>query len=909
MFNIFTKFNKNSIDSLKTQVNKINNLENEFILLTQTEIKEKIYKLQKKYQFEKELDSILIETFALTREASKRVLGLRHFDTQLMGGIVLHNGKIAEMKTGEGKTLVATLPVVLNALSLKGVHLVTVNDYLAKRDKQLMGRLYRYLGLSVGLIQENMNSTQRRQNYLADITYVTNSQLAFDYLRDNMVRSVEDVVLRNFNFCIIDEVDSILIDEARTPLIIAGVTDGPLEKYIKADEVCNFLQYNKHYRVDEKNKNILLTSNGIKQTEQILDIATLYDIDDPWIPYIDNALKAKIFYIKDINYIVENNQIYIIDEFTGRIMQDRRWANGLHEAIEAKEQVPIKKGSETLNSITYQNFFLLFPKIAGMTGTAKTAESEFEKIYNQQVFAIPTYEKMIRQDLPDLIFKTEFGKWKQIAKQVEELYAIGRPVLIGTTSIEKSIIISELLKISGIKYNLLNAKPENINLESQIIAQAGKKKAVTVATNMAGRGTDILLGGNPDFQTRQNIFLFLAEIKNKKTINLNKMLASQTSQNLIFDLREFEIKEIFQKILKSYKNHYLNSRDLFFSLKIISLLNKTIIDEILINLIENGYQNIDNSIYLYFESLYNYFYKKNKKNCDVEKNLIKNLGGLYVIGSERHESRRIDNQLRGRAGRQGDPGTSRFFISLEDNLFRIFGGENIKNLVEQFKFSEDITLSSTFLTNTLDNGQKKVEEYYYETRKKLFEYDSVINTQRISIYRERKEILNSLNLRSLMIQYGEELIFNYAKSLCSLNEKNKELEFQKLNFEISFFLNSSAIFLNYKEIRLLNYNQIGLKLCLIFWEIYDSIEQNLELIGPGFVRFIEKQIILKQIDLFWKLHLQKSDSLKETIGWRSYGQLDPLIEYKNEASNLYLETISEIKYNSVYNFLKIQIQI
>ena len=426
---------------------------------------------------------------------------------------------------------------------------------------------------------------------------------------------------------------------------------------------------------------------------------------------------------------------------------------------------------------------------------------------------------------------------------------------------------------------------------------------------MAGRGTDILLGGNPDFQTRQNIFLFLSEIRNPKIINLNKILNSAVFQNLDFYLRQFEIQQIFQDTLKSYKNNYFSSKDLFFNLKIISLLNKSIIDEILINLIENGYQNIQNPIYIYFESLYNYFYKKNKKNCDVEKNLIKNLGGLYVIGSERHESRRIDNQLRGRAGRQGDPGTSRFFISLEDNLFRIFGGDNIKNLVEQLKFSEDITLSSTFLTNTLDNGQKKVEEYYYETRKKLFEYDNVINIQRISIYRERRQILNSLNLRSLMIQYGEELIFNYAKSFSSLNEKNKELEFQKLNFEITAFLNSSASFLSYKEVKLLNYKEIGLKLCLIFWEIYDSIEQNLELIGPGFVRFIEKQVILKQIDLFWKLHLQKSDSLKETIGWRTYGQLDPLIEYKNEASNLYLETISEIKYNSVYNFLKIQIQI
>ena len=514
MFNFFNTLKRDDLADIKETVKKINALEDEIALLSEREIKEYVTQLIQRYQVEQNFDSILCESFALTREASKRILGLRHFDTQLMGGIVLHNGQIAEMKTGEGKTLVGTLPVVLNALALKGVHVVTVNDYLAKRDKQWMSQLYRYLGLSVGLIQENMTSDERRKNYAADITYVTNSELAFDYLRDNMASSVEELVLRDFYYCIIDEVDSILIDEARTPLIISGNLDTPIEKYIMADEVTKYLNPDVHYKVDEKAKNATLTDRGIQQIETLLNVSNLYDISDPWIPYINNAVKAKMLFIKDTNYIVRDNEIVIIDEFTGRIMADRRWGDGLHQAVEAKERVPIKKGSETLGSVTYQNFFLSYPKLAGMTGTIKTAEAEIEKIYKREVVVLPTARTLIRDDLSDLVYKDEFTKWKIIAAQCEESYRfLRRPILIGTTSIEKSEIISQLLKGRGVPHRLLNAKPENVKRESEIVAQAGRLGAVTVATNMAGRGTDILLGGNPDFQTRQQIFSFVNNFK------------------------------------------------------------------------------------------------------------------------------------------------------------------------------------------------------------------------------------------------------------------------------------------------------------------------------------------------------------------------------------------------------------
>ena len=572
--NFFNNFNTRNFNIIIDQVQKINKLESEYTLLSEKQIKDKIKTLIIDYQKKKNFESILIETFALTREASKRTLGLRHFDTQLMAGIILHNGKIAEMKTGEGKTLVGTLPVVLNALALRGVHIVTVNTYLAKRDKQLMSQLYRYLGLSVGLVTEGMDSEERRKNYAADITYVTNSELAFDYLRDNMSGSMKELVLREFNYCIIDEVDSILIDEARTPLIISGTKEGEVEKYITADEVCNFLTFNTHYNIEEKTKNVTLTSKGIKKVEQILNIENIYSIDDPWIPFIKNALIAKIFFIKNTNYIIENKQILIIDEFTGRIMTDRRWGDGLHEAIEAKENVPIKKGSETLSAITYQNFFLAYPKLAGMTGTAKTAEAEFEKIYNLSVTVIPTAKKMIRQDLPDLVYKNEFTKWEAIAEQVNELYAIGRPVLIGTTSIEKSIILSELLKDRNIKHRLLNAKPENIAQESEIIAQAGKKNAITVSTNMAGRGTDILLGGNSDFEARQHLYSFINQLKiilNIKTFELKK---KQSKISLILLSKQIELQLILKKILRKFKKEGIEIKKFLKSIEILKKLKK-----------------------------------------------------------------------------------------------------------------------------------------------------------------------------------------------------------------------------------------------------------------------------------------------------------------------------------------------
>jgi len=888
MFKFLTNFSQNSVSPLTEQVQEINRLEDGIACLTENEIKEKINQLIKRYQIEQNFDSILCESFALTREASKRTLGLRHFDTQLMGGIELHNGKIAEMKTGEGKTLVATLPVVLNALSLKGVHVITVNDYLAKRDKQWMSQLYRYLGLSVGLIQENMDSNERRKNYSADITYVTNSEVAFDYLRDNMSNSSDELVLRDFNYCIVDEVDSILIDEARTPLIIAGSVESPIEKYVTADEVCNYLKAKSDYIVDEKNKNLTLTTKGIKKVEQILNVTTLYNVSDPWMPFINNALKAKNLFLKDVNYIVRNDEIVIVDEFTGRVLAERRWGDGLHQAVEAKERVPIKSSSETLASVTYQNFFLSYPKFGGMTGTAKTAEAELESIYNRQVSVIPTARKMVRKDLSDLTYKDEFTKWQAVSKESENIYRLGRPILIGTTSIEKSEIISELLKDRGIKHRLLNAKPENIQREEEIIAQAGRRYSVTVSTNMAGRGTDILLGGNPEFQTRQNVFTFIKNFTNTET---NKI--------------ENEI--ILKEILLAYKLYSINYSEILNSSKKLKYYTTKQLETLILNLRENGYVNTKNPIDIYINSVFEYFYRKNKKNCNAEKTEVQNLGGLYVIGTERHESRRIDNQLRGRAGRQGDPGTSRFFISLDDSVFRIFGGDRIKNMVKQFNLDDDTPLESNFLNNALDKAQQKVEDFYYDSRKKIFDYDEVLNRQRVAIYRERKAILLSKSVRSEMIAYGESLICDIIEEAERLKFENENLKFDQLNTQISYLLSISYLFLDYKKLNKKEIDELQFKLTKQFWLTYDLKEAEFEASFPNLIRILEKTTLLEQIDFVWKSHLQKADILRETIGWRGYGQLDPLREYKNEAFKLFIETITEIKYNSVYEILKMQI--
>nr|YP_009684568.1 preprotein translocase subunit SecA [Pseudopedinella elastica]QDR24654.1 preprotein translocase subunit SecA [Pseudopedinella elastica] len=928
MFNFLNKFTQNDLITLREEVKKINNLESEIAVLTELEIKQRINKLIKQYQIDQNFENILHESFALTREASKRTLGLRHYDTQLMGGIVLHQGKIAEMKTGEGKTLVGTLPVVLNALSLKGVHVVTVNDYLAKRDQQWMSQLYRYLGLSVGLIQENMNSTQRRKNYAADITYVTNSEVAFDYLRDNMSTSVDELVLRDFNYCIIDEVDSILIDEARTPLIISGSLEAPIEKYVTADEVCNYLNSNVHYTVDEKAKNITLTGKGIEQIEKMLNVPSLYDQKNPWIPYINNAIKAKVLFVKDINYIVRDNEIVIIDEFTGRIMSDRRWGEGLHEAVEAKERVPIKKGSETLGSVTYQNFFLSYPKFAGMTGTAKTAEGEFEKIYKREVVVLPTTKPLIRNDLTDLVFKDEFTKWQSIAEYVQQCHLRGQPVLIGTTSIEKSELISSLLQDLKIKHRLLNAKPENIKLESEIVAQAGRIGAVTVATNMAGRGTDILLGGNPDFQTRQDIlnlintlkhdlFFYNKNFKIEKQIlkvyesNFRKKIKTKKLITKILLAKYCELRLNLIKILNSTKyGHYLNTKkelkykDFNYSFEIMNTYNQNQIELLIFNIIENGYLEISNFIDHYLFVNYGNYLKKNKLESQKEKLIVQKLGGLNVIGSERHDSRRIDNQLRGRAGRQGDPGMSRFFLSLDDNLIRIFGANQLKSLMEKAQFNSNRPLESEFLTQGLETAQKKVEDFYYDSRKRLFEYDEVTNTQRLAIYKERNALLKYKSVRPEMIAYGEDLIFSLARELKNTNIKNEKSQFYQLSKEISYLLGLTHLYLDYNEVKNLKLEEITKLLLSQLWITYDLKEAEFETITPGLIRLVEKTSLLKQIDSAWKSHLQKADILRETIGWRSYGQLDPLREYKNEGFKLFVETICEIKYNSIYDILK-----
>lgn len=863
MFKLFKTFdNTKTLEIAKKTVTTVNLMENETSMYSEQELRDEIWKLKKFAKENKDLDPILPRTFALVRETSKRLIGLRHYDTQLMGGYCLEKNKIAEMKTGEGKTLVATLPLTLNALGGQGSHLVTVNDYLAKRDAETMGKIYNFLGLSVGLIQENMQSPQRRKNYNADITYVTNSELAFDYLRDNMETSLENLVQRPYNYCIVDEVDSILIDEARTPLIISEPQDIPIEKYIIADETTRYLRPKAHYIVDEKNKTVRLTNQGILQIEKILETTNLYDPTNPWIPYIINAIKARTLFLKETNYIVKNNEILIIDEFTGRIMPERRWSEGLHQAIEAKERVTVKQGSETLGSITYQNFFRLYPKLAGMTGTAKTAEAELKKIYNLEVVVIPTEKPIKRKDLNDLVYQDEYTKWKKIALKTARLHSKGQPVLIGTISIEKSEIISQLLADMDIPHQLLNAKPENIEKEADIIAQAGSYKTVTVATNMAGRGTDILLGGNPIFRTQKQLRKLLENLSSSKGNKLSTLIFYLERKTKTINITELE-KLIY--IIKQLENHEIQ----IFLAQLAETESFPYVDKYLKSIVKNL-----NDI--------------NQKCCNNEKERIKKLGGLYIIGTERHESKRIDNQLRGRAGRQGDPGTSQFFLSLDDDLLRVFGGEKIKSIMTNFNLDEEAIESGT-LTQTIDNAQSRVEDFFYDTRKQLFEYDEVLNIQRLTIFRERRAILEFKSVRSEIINYGETLMTNFEQKL----HKNRSQK-TKIESEIKYILNMPFLQINTFNTNLQN----------LLWISYDLKENEFESYNLGLIRLLEKDILLREIDKNWKKHLQDVELLKDSIRWRGYGQFDPLTEYKRESYNLFVETIYNIKYNTFYNLMK-----
>lgn len=882
------------------------------------------------------LDELLPEAFAVVREAGKRVLGLRHFDVQLIGGMILHDGQIAEMRTGEGKTLVATLPSYLNALAGKGVHVVTVNDYLARRDAEWMGQIHRFLGLSVGLIQQGMSPLERKYNYGCDITYTTNSELGFDYLRDNMATTMEEVVQRPFNFCIIDEVDSVLIDEARTPLIISGQVENPSEKYMRAAEVAHDLvrstsnpnatnklgileEPDGDYEVDEKGRNVLMTDQGFITAEQMLGVTDLFNPRDPWAHYIFNAIKAKELFKKDVNYIVRNGEIVIVDEFTGRVMPGRRWSDGLHQAIEAQEHVPIQPETQTLASITYQNFFLLYPKLGGMTGTAKTEETEFEKTYKLEVTLVPTNRIIKRKDLPDAVYRVENGKWLAVADECSEMHQMGRPVLVGTTSVEKSELLSQLLAEREIPHNLLNAKPENVEREAEIVAQAGRRGAVTIATNMAGRGTDIILGGNAEYMARLKVreyfmpllvrpdddqfgVMTVAGVDRREMAqgfgNATKVKTWKASAEIfpttLSPQLEQQLKSAVEFAVKTYGRQSLS--ELEAEEKVAVAAEKAPTSDPVIQKLRDVYNKVKET----YEEL-----------TDREHDEVVELGGLHVIGTERHESRRIDNQLRGRAGRQGDPGSTRFFLSLEDNLLRIFGGDRVGRMMEMLRVEDDMPIESGMLTRSLEGAQKKVETYYYDIRKQVFEYDEVMNNQRRAIYAERRRVLEGHDLKEQVVKYAELTVDDIVEYYINPELPSEEWELEKLVNKVKEFIYlledlepSQLEDLSVDEIKTFLYEQVRIA--------YDIKEAQINQIDPGdpdLMRKAERFFILQQIDTLWREHLQQMDSLRETVGLRGYGQKDPLIEYKSEGYELFLDMMTNIRRNVVYSLFQFQPQI
>ena len=853
------------INQYQTLINQINSLETNLKTLTDTQLRNKTFQLKKQYKEKGDLNALIAESFAITREASFRTLGLRHFDVQLIGGLVLNSGKISEMRTGEGKTLVATLPAILNALTNKGVHIVTVNDYLASRDQISMGQIYRFLGLNTGLIQEDMTFRERQKNYEADITYVTNNELAFDYLRDNMASNLNQVVLPPFNYCIVDEVDSIFIDEAQVPLIISQAVETCIDKYIVAAEVAEYLEVNVHFKVDEKNRNIILTEQGTTQIEKILQIEDLYNPNDPWIPYILSAIKATALFFRNVHYIVQNNQIVIVDEFTGRIMPDRRWNEGLHQAIEAKESVPIRQNTETAASITYQNFFLLYPKLSGMTGTAKTSELEFEKIYGLSVEEIPTARTNLRKDLPDFVYKDSLTKWTAIAKECKSISKTKQPILIGTTTVENSEMLADLLKEYQLSYRLLNAKPENVKRESEIVAQAGEIGSITIATNMAGRGTDIILGGNITFKVRKQLYKIIVYYKSQKVLTTDIDFTSQ-------------------KVLSVLKSLFTESKFLSLSSTgILKFLNE--IDQIRIP--KTAYEC---SIKFLLTQLSQF----EKKTQTLNNKIVKNLGGLYIIGTERNNSRRIDNQLRGRCGRQGDPGTSRFFLSLEDSLFRNFGSSNLQNFM-QSQLLDDLPLESNLLTKSLDAAQKRVEERDYDGRKYLFDYDDILNKQRNIVYYERRKLLESQSLRQTILAYGEQVI----KDIINLLKDDK---FHKDRSGIEELFKTRLVSLKY-DLNTLDSFELKTYLFQEFWLSYETKVLEFEICEIGLIRSFERTIILYYTDIAWKEHLQKIALLRDAVGWRSYGQRNPLFEFKEEAYNLFQNRNVTVRHLLIRDFL------
>lgn len=789
-------------------------------------------------------NNLLIEWFALTQELSYRTIGLKHFDTQLAAGLLLHEGKIVEMKTGEGKTLVSTLPVAFNALSKKGVHVVTVNDYLAERDKNWMGKVYKKLDLTVGLVKSTTPTLEKQGSYASDITYVTNSELVFDFLRDSSALNLNDVVLRPFNYCLIDEIDSILIDEARTPLILSTFKQNAnINKLYLAKAIASVLEKNVHFQLDEKQKGINLTEKGYNEAKKRLGKKTLYDPEDPWVLNILNALKAKYLFHINKDYIILKNKIVIVDEFSGRIMEDRRWSLGLHESIEIKEKVNVAGGTKTKSSITYQNFFTLYPKLCGMSGTAKTAEKEFKDIYNLEVVVLPTVKPLIRKDLPDFVYQTELAKWKNVLYLTKKCFEIGQPILIGTSTIEKSEFLSDLFTASKIPHKVLNAKPENVAYESEIIAQAGERFAVTIATNMAGRGTDIILGGSPEF-------------KIKKELN-----------RILIDAPFSERKAEFDKILKEYK--------------LKSDLQKDIKN------LPYSLENCKGSLKAAYANVANYIYEEWKS----ENSSVKSLGGLFVLGTERHESRRIDDQLRGRAGRQGDPGISQFFISLEDDIIKIFGGENIKKWVDFLIKEKDEPLESDLLTKSLENAQKKIESHNYELRKNVFQYDDILNVQRKQIFKARGEILLLEKPEEIFLRLNESF-FDEIQGQQGGKANGFALENKLGNYITYPFLKKQSKKINAKA----KYKELWVEQDLHFAEAH--------FYEKGLLKATRTNLLLEVIDYFWTEHIERMNYTRETINWKSYGQQNPLVEYNTEAVKSFKLMLEEIRLCMLYYFLK-----
>lgn len=907
--------NARKLKRYKPDVVEINLLEEEIQPLSDEDLAAKTGEFKQRLEKGESLDDLLTEAFAVVREASRRVLGMRHFDVQLIGGMVLHEGQIAEMKTGEGKTLVATLPTYLNALTGKGAHIVTVNDYLARRDAEWMGQIHRFLGLEVGLIQQGMSPSERKKNYACDITYGTNSEFGFDYLRDNMATSIEDVVQRPFNFCVIDEVDSILIDEARTPLIISGQVERPSEKYTKAQEVAAGLNGEDHYEVDEKARNVLLTDEGFIRAEELLGVQDLFDPKDPWAHYVFNAIKAKELFIKDVNYIVRNGEVVIVDEFTGRVMPGRRWSDGLHQAIEAKEHVDIQPETQTLASITYQNFFLLYPKLSGMTGTAKTEEAEFEKIYDLEVTVIDTNKPSRRRDLADVVYKTEMAKWKAVATECADMHEAERPVLVGTTSVEKSELLSALLAERGIPHNLLNAKPENVEREAEIVAQAGRSGAVTIATNMAGRGTDIILGGNADYMARLKIREYLMP-RIVQPEDDDEMMVSVPGTKSRSKAQGFgEKKKV--KTWKASPDIFPTdlSSDTEKALKeVVDLAVETYGDRSLPELeaeekvaVAAEKAPTDDPVVARLRDVYNRIIHEYEQFTSAEHNKVIEAGGLHVIGTERHESRRVDNQLRGRAGRQGDPGSTRFFLSLEDNLLRIFGGDRVAGLMNMFRVEEDMPIESGMLTRSLEGAQKKVETYYYDIRKQVFEYDEVMNNQRRAIYAERRRVLEGQDLKELVITYAERTMDDIVEAYINPELPPEEWKLPEMVEKVKEFVYLLSD-MEPEQLEDLSVGEIKTFLHEQVRTAYDMKEAQVDQMKPGLMREAERFFILQQIDTLWREHLQQMDSLRETVGLRGYGQKDPLIEYKSEGYEVFLDMMTGIRRNVVYTLFQFQPQ-